>query len=269
MKKFLLLLLALIAATLLGYYCTYKMNASAVIENDIRTRSQAALDHQNMSWVNLSVDGRDITLTGTAPSEAEKKAADQVVRIFGYNIIHNQLKIDPTSVDAIQSDKMEKKIDQTDSDSHTVSITPTHIKDKHSQKIGTHIDKETIAKRAKNCQNKFNQILKTPIHFNSSSAVVRKSSYSVLNHIALTAKECSHFNLQIHGYTDSTGKEGLNRKLSQARANAIIKYLISKKIDDKRLTALGHGSNSPVASNRTKAGRNKNRRIEITVEDKQ
>ena len=269
MRKFLLLLLALIAATLLGYYCTYKMNASAVIEKDIHTRSQAALDHQDMSWVNLSVDGRDITLTGTASSEVAKKAADQVVRIFGYNTIHNQLKIDPESFDASQSDKIEKKIDQTDSDSNTVAITPEHIKDKRSKKISSDAEKETIAQQVENCQNKFNQILKTPIHFNSSSAVIRKSSYSVLNNIALTAKECTHFNLKIHGHTDSTGKAGLNKKLSQARANAVMKYLISKKIDDKRLTALGHGSDTPVASNRTRAGRNKNRRIEITVEDKQ
>ncbi len=281
MKKFLLLLLALIAITLLGYYCTYKMNASAVIEKDISTRSQAALDHQNMSWANLSVDGRDITLTGTAPSEAAKKAADQVVRIFGYNIIHNQLEIDPTSFDSARSNKIEKKTDQTDSDSNksnqqikqplsdTVAITPERIEDNRSQKVRSNADKEAIAGQAENCQSKFNQILKTPIHFNSSSAVVRKSSYSVLNNIALTAKECTHFNLQIHGYTDSTGKAVLNKKLSQARANTIMKYLISKKIDDKRLTALGHGSNTPVASNRTEAGRNKNRRIEITVEDKQ
>ncbi len=281
MKKFLLLLLALIAATLLGYYCTYKMNASAVIEKDIRTRSQAALDHQDMSWVNLSVDGRDITLTGTAPSEAAKKAADQVVRIFGYNIIHNQLKIDPASFDVSQSDKIEKKIDQTDFDknessqqikqslSDTVAIIQERVEDSRSQKIGSNANKETIAQQAENCQNKFNQILKTPIHFNSSSAVIRKSSYSVLHNIALTAKECTHFNFQIHGHTDSTGDARLNKKLSQARADAVMKYLISKKIDDKRLTALGHGSDTPVASNRTKAGRNKNRRIEITVEDKQ
>ena len=288
MKKFLLLLLTLIAIALLGYYCTFKMNASSIIEKDISTRSQAALDHQNMTWVNLAIDGRDITLTGTAPSEATKKAADQAVRVFGYNTVQNQLVIDPTNFNSAQSSKLESNPEETKLDSNKsnqppkqsvfesivippklTSIEDNKLENNITQAPPFNTDEEVIAKQAENCQRKFNQILKTPIRFKSSSATVQKSSYAVLNKIVLTAKECTHFDIKIHGHTDSSGKAILNKKLSQARANTIMKYLISKEIDDKRLTALGHGSNSPVASNRTKTGRNKNRRIEITVEDKQ
>jgi outer membrane protein OmpA-like peptidoglycan-associated protein len=219
------------------------MKISAVIEKDIKQRSQAALNGQNMVWANLIVDGRDITLRGTAPSEAAKKAAGQAVQIDGYHIIHNQLALNATM-----------------SGSNQTKNKPSTTKEE---------TKKVIAKQAKDCQNKFNRLLKKGIYFKSSSAIIQKTSFSVLNKMASTAKECHHFNLQIHGHTDSSGQNLLNKKLSHGRANAVMEYLISKAINDKRLTALGHGSSTPVANNRTKRGRAKNRRIEITVEEKQ
>ncbi|MCK5812906.1 MAG: OmpA family protein [Cocleimonas sp.] len=289
MKKFLLLLLALVATALLGYYCTYKMKISTIIETGIHARSQAALDEKNMSWANLSVDGRDITLTGIAPSEAAKKAADQAVRIYGYNIIHNQLILNTTgststkpstvkehklnanthineSDPIISKQSIQEKMASTELPNSENKIIVKNITQKTASTTKT---KEMIAKQRKDCQNKFNRILKTGIHFKSSSTLIQKTSFSVLNKMASMAKECDHFNLQIHGYTDSSGKTTLNKELSHGRAKAVVKYLISKEIDDKRLTALGHGASTPIASNRTKRGRAKNRRIEITVEEKQ
>ncbi|HEY3458523.1 MAG TPA: OmpA family protein [Bryobacteraceae bacterium] len=72
-------------------------------------------------------------------------------------------------------------------------------------------------------------------------------------------------NLQIEGYTDSTGTAELNQKLSEQRANAVRDYLMNQGIDTNTLTAVGYGMNYPVAPNNTSAGRKQNRRVELVV----
>jgi OOP family OmpA-OmpF porin len=66
----------------------------------------------------------------------------------------------------------------------------------------------------------------------------------------------------IEGHTDNVGKEAANVKLSQRRADSIKAYLVKKfGIDSSRIKAVGYGPNKPVASNATKEGKQKNRRV--------
>ena len=71
--------------------------------------------------------------------------------------------------------------------------------------------------------------------------------------------------LAIEGYTDSTGSDELNRKLSQDRADAVRGYLTEEGLAPDSVTAQGFGKSEPVADNNTAAGRQKNRRVEIVV----
>ena len=72
-------------------------------------------------------------------------------------------------------------------------------------------------------------------------------------------------NLQIEGYTDSTGTAELNQKLSEQRANAVRDYLMNQGLNTNGLSAVGYGLNYPVAPNHTAAGRKLNRRVELVV----
>ncbi len=72
-------------------------------------------------------------------------------------------------------------------------------------------------------------------------------------------------NLQIEGYTDSTGTMELNQKLSEQRANAVRDFLLNQGVNTNNMTAVGYGVNYPVASNDTAAGRKLNRRVELVV----
>jgi outer membrane protein OmpA-like peptidoglycan-associated protein len=72
-------------------------------------------------------------------------------------------------------------------------------------------------------------------------------------------------NLAVEGYTDSTGSDELNMKLSDQRANAVRDDLISQGLAADTVTAHGFGKTMPVADNSTAAGRQKNRRVEIIV----
>jgi outer membrane protein OmpA-like peptidoglycan-associated protein len=71
--------------------------------------------------------------------------------------------------------------------------------------------------------------------------------------------------LAIGGYTDSTGSADFNQKLSQARADGVLAYLVSQGLDANSLSAEGYGTADPVADNNTVQGRQQNRRVEIVV----
>lgn len=116
------------------------------------------------------------------------------------------------------------------------------------------------------CQQKLNKVLRTRVQFNSSSATIKKSSYKTLNRLAATAKQCSNMKIKIHGHTDSTGRNSINKRLSKKRAQAVVNYLTRKGVSNENLQPIGYGSSKPVASNKTSKGRARNRRIELTVE---
>ncbi len=72
-------------------------------------------------------------------------------------------------------------------------------------------------------------------------------------------------NLQVEGYTDSTGGDELNQRLSEQRADTVRDFLLSQGVSSQIMTALGYGKNYPVASNDTAQGRKLNRRVELVV----
>ena len=108
-------------------------------------------------------------------------------------------------------------------------------------------------------------IMPNDITFNTNEAVLKTSSNSVLDSVALVAKEYDKTKLQIVGYTDSTGNDKINIPLSQRRALAVSNYLNLRGIDASRLNAYGAGASNPIASNATEEGKAQNRRVEITL----
>ena len=71
--------------------------------------------------------------------------------------------------------------------------------------------------------------------------------------------------LQVEGYTDITGSDELNQKLSENRAGAVRDFLVSQGVSMDNISATGYGKASPVADNGTAAGRAQNRRVQLVV----
>jgi outer membrane protein OmpA-like peptidoglycan-associated protein len=69
----------------------------------------------------------------------------------------------------------------------------------------------------------------------------------------------------IEGHTDTTGPKAFNQKLSEGRANSVRKFLVEKGIAPDRLSAVGYGEDKPSSSNKTRKGRESNRRVEFKV----
>ncbi|NPA67401.1 MAG: OmpA family protein [Chlorobi bacterium] len=104
------------------------------------------------------------------------------------------------------------------------------------------------------------------IQFDTGKSTIKAKSYPDLDNIVTIMKKYPHTKFSIDGYTDNTGNKESNLKLSDDRANAVKQYFINKGIAASRLIAKGHGDANPIASNRTAAGRAKNRRVEITIQ---
>jgi len=103
------------------------------------------------------------------------------------------------------------------------------------------------------------------ITFAVDSADISANFYAVLDSVALVLDEFDKTLVEVAGHTDSTGAEQYNQQLSLRRADSVAAYLRSRKVDGERLMIVGAGEAYPVASNETAAGRQLNRRVEITI----
>ena len=101
--------------------------------------------------------------------------------------------------------------------------------------------------------------------FDNNKATIRTESYSVLDNVASIMKEYTGSRFLIEGHTDSRGRDSYNLDLSNRRAAAVLSYLLGKGIDRSRLDSRGFGETQPVASNDTAAGRQANRRVQLSI----
>jgi OOP family OmpA-OmpF porin len=106
-----------------------------------------------------------------------------------------------------------------------------------------------------------------PIEFAPGSAVFESSNRKALDHLGEILRRCDSGRIEIGGHTDSQGRDKLNQRLSQARAEAVLDALIARGVPLDRLSARGYGDQQPVATNASEAGRALNRRIEFTALD--
>lgn len=106
------------------------------------------------------------------------------------------------------------------------------------------------------------------ITFDTNAYNVKPSFYATLDKVAQTLSD-NKTAVVVSGYTDNTGNDGINIPLSQNRANAVENYLVGKGVAQANITAKGYGSANPVGDNSTAAGKEQNRRVELSIYAKQ
>jgi outer membrane protein OmpA-like peptidoglycan-associated protein len=103
------------------------------------------------------------------------------------------------------------------------------------------------------------------IFFETNLAVITPVSFPALDRVINFMKKNPDIKVEIDGHTDSVGSDAYNQRLSQARAQAVVEYLVKHGISRDRLVAKGFGEAKPVAPNTTPEGRAKNRRVEFRI----
>ena len=106
------------------------------------------------------------------------------------------------------------------------------------------------------------------ILFDVNKASLKQDLKTSLAKVAGILSVYQELNVLVEGHTDNTGSEKHNMKLSEQRAKNVMDFLVSQGIDASRLTSKGYGMTRPVGDNKTKDGRQKNRRVDLVIQDK-
>lgn len=113
-----------------------------------------------------------------------------------------------------------------------------------------------------------NKVVLNNIFFNYNESTIREQSRNEIERVALMLFKNPTVKIEISGHTDSKGTDEYNQTLSEARAKAVIEYLIMLDVEPERLTYKGYGKTKPVAGNDTEEGRAQNRRTEVEITSK-
>jgi len=108
------------------------------------------------------------------------------------------------------------------------------------------------------------------VRFDTNKSTLTATAKANLDKLIPVFNQYPDTDIQIYGYTDSTGAAEYNLKLSGERAASVKSYLVGKGLSSTRFVTTGLGIADPIASNETVDGRSKNRRVEfaITANDK-
>ncbi len=111
----------------------------------------------------------------------------------------------------------------------------------------------------------YKQTSEATVHFAFDKAVLTPEAQQTLDGVAAQLQQNAHGILEVQGYTDSTGPRAYNDRLSQRRADAVVRYLEAKAIAPHRIFLIGLGENQAVEPNTTLAGRKANRRVDLRI----
>jgi outer membrane protein OmpA-like peptidoglycan-associated protein len=108
------------------------------------------------------------------------------------------------------------------------------------------------------------------IQFELDKAEIMEASHGLLNEIVAILKEHADIKkVDILGHADSDGTDEYNKDLSDRRAKAVMQYLVDHGIEKRRLSAKGLGEGKPIADNETEEGKERNRRVEFLIKDRE
>ncbi|GAA4781059.1 hypothetical protein GCM10023231_05470 [Olivibacter ginsenosidimutans] len=125
-----------------------------------------------------------------------------------------------------------------------------------------HIDGGTVSKTEEGVVLTFESDV---LFATNSSYLSEKAKVTMKNMVAYINKNYPNARIQINGHTDATGEPDYNQWLSEKRAASVKSYAVSLGLDESKIATKGYGKAKPVATNSTKEGREKNRRVEVII----
>jgi len=131
-----------------------------------------------------------------------------------------------------------------------------------SSKTEEHIEGGTVSKTDEGVVLTFESDV---LFATNSSYLSEKAKGTMKNMVAYINKNYPNARIQINGHTDSTGEADYNQWLSEKRAASVKTFAVGLGLNESNITTKGYGKTKPVATNSTKEGRQKNRRVEVII----
>jgi len=126
-------------------------------------------------------------------------------------------------------------------------------------------DAAAVKQEVENADN-FQSVKKATILFGINKSKLTPEDTDTLDSLAQTALGMKHYAIEVRGFTDSKGPKTYNLQLSRKRADAVVRYLtLDKQIPMVRVYSVGYGDDAPAAPNKTRDGREQNRRVDVSV----
>ncbi len=245
--------------TLLGLGLLYFLMLSSrqgPIEAELTDRTTAGLAAENIDWANVELNrhGRDVRLTGVAPSEDARNQALKIAGdVSGVRVVHHNIEVaEPVVVPPVAVVIPEPEPEPIPEPEPAPDPVDTHLAMCQAKLDSTMAGKKVL--------------------FAYNKAEVHVDSYGLLQQMAAVINECKDIvtasGLTISGHTDSRGDDAYNMALSDKRAAAVKASLAAAGVDVGLMSSVGHGESQPVASNDTEEGMAQNRRINFTIKHK-
>ncbi|MEE9143723.1 MAG: OmpA family protein [Candidatus Binatia bacterium] len=108
-------------------------------------------------------------------------------------------------------------------------------------------------------------IILDDVLFDFDKTAIKPDGTKILDRLVKFLNDNSNKKVGLEGHADWTGPENYNQGLSERRAASVSNYLVRKGIDASRITSKGFGETKPIADNKTRKGRAKNRRVEVKI----
>lgn len=108
-------------------------------------------------------------------------------------------------------------------------------------------------------------IILDDVLFDFDKSNVKPEAASILDRLVAFMNENKDKKVSLSGHTDNVGSEAYNQKLSERRVSSVQDYVVKKGVEGSRVSGQGFGESKPIADNKTREGRAKNRRVEIKV----
>lgn len=187
-------------------------------------------------------------------------------------------------VDCATKKSVKKEVDRIDKEigevEGSVEANETRLKE-HDSKLGEHDTKITqLSRESQEALDRANSaerlakgkllyevtLTDDAVRFGFDRSDLTDPAREVLENLITQLKaENRNVYIEIQGYTDAFGTEDYNMKLGEARAEAVRRYLAENGVPLHRISTISYGESRPVADNRNKAGRSKNRRVVVLV----
>ena len=234
----------------------------------------------------VELNKKEIILEGYMPSKKSKK---ELLTLLAQHY-NNKTIIDKVKIGAGSPKAWSRLIYTLIKEISISNFSSFHIVDKEVQlsgkvateKIKKSISKKILAFEENNftilehlvamdrpliiCQEKFNTLLsQEKIEFASGKSEIKAKSSHLIEELSYVASLCPQVTIKISGYTDNIGDNETNKRLSLARAKAVVAKLFQSGVDLERILPIGKGEENPIADNNTSEGQAKNRRIEFQV----